>query len=198
MAELRAADRRSARPGHRLGPASARGVLPAVEEAAEHTKVWWRGVMPAAAGGRGRWPRARRGGNDDGAAPGEPGHEEAVPAPPPALGVGPAGCAQGPPREFLLPLRAPGRGLRLAGAVGSVRPPARRDLGALAVPVDVERVRGAAGQPSDVAADVALGLASAAPGPWSEPAPGCCGAGGSDRCTVDAWRVRVTVRGECR
>ncbi|MEU9270056.1 hypothetical protein AB0E04_32020 [Streptomyces sp. NPDC048251] len=56
MADLRAGDRRLARRSIAWGPPWVRRVASAVEEAAEHTKLWWAaaGVMAAAGGWRGR------------------------------------------------------------------------------------------------------------------------------------------------
>ncbi|MEU9788370.1 hypothetical protein AB0H92_46755 [Streptomyces phaeochromogenes] len=56
MADLHTGDRRLARRSIAWGPRWMRRAAPAVEEGAEHTKVWWAaaGVMAAAGGWRGR------------------------------------------------------------------------------------------------------------------------------------------------
>ncbi|WP_055715160.1 phosphatase PAP2 family protein [Streptomyces torulosus] len=164
MAELRAADRRLARRVIDGGPAWARRVLPAVEEAAEHTKVWWAvTALLAATGGRGRVA----------AVTGVAGMTTALLLSnlvtkqlyrrrrPPSEWV-PPDALRDRPESSSFPSGHTAAAFAFARAVGSVWPPVGATCGALAVPVAVERVHSGAHYPSDVAAGAALGLASAA------------------------------------
>ncbi|GAB2864342.1 hypothetical protein GCM10027074_34570 [Streptomyces deserti] len=163
--DLRDGDHRLARRVIGRGPAWVRGIAPAVEEAAEHTKLWWAaaGVMAAAGGWRGRTAAA--------------------------AGVGAMTTAQvlsnavakqlyrrrRPPREWVPPevLRErpdsssfpsghTAAAFAFAGAVASVWPAAGAACGVPAVMVAAERVHSGAHYPSDVVAGGAIGLAAAA------------------------------------
>ncbi|MFE9650781.1 phosphatase PAP2 family protein [Streptomyces sp. NPDC006365] len=165
MADLRGGDRRLARWSIGWRPPWVRKVMPAVEEAAEHTKLWWAaaGLMAAVGGWRGRTAAV--------------------------AGVASMATAQvlsnavvkqvsrrrRPPREWVPPEDLRGRpasssfpsghtaaGFAFAGAVTPVWPAAGAACGMSAVMVAAERVHSGAHYPSDVAAGGVIGLAAAA------------------------------------
>ncbi|MFJ8719404.1 phosphatase PAP2 family protein [Streptomyces violaceus] len=165
MADLRAGDHRLARRSIAWGPPWVRRVAPAVEEAAEHTKLWWAaaGVMAAVGGWHGRMAAA--------------------------AGVTAMATAQvlsnavakklyrrrRPPQEWVPPEDLQDRpdsssfpsghtaaAFAFAGAVIPVWPAAGAACAVSAVTVAAERVHSGAHYPSDVAAGGAIGLAAAA------------------------------------
>ncbi|MFJ1811293.1 MULTISPECIES: phosphatase PAP2 family protein [unclassified Streptomyces] len=165
MADLRAGDRRLARRSIACGPPWVRRVAPAVEEAAEHTKVWWvtAGTMAALGGWRGRTAAAA-------------GVTSMVVAQvlsnavvkklysrqrPPREWV-PAEDLQDRPDSSSFPSGHTAAAFAFAGAVTPVWPAAGAACAVSAVSVAAERVHSGAHYPSDVAVGGALGLAAAA------------------------------------
>ncbi|MGK5695124.1 phosphatase PAP2 family protein [Streptomyces sp. URMC 128] len=163
-ADLRDGDHRLTRRVIAWGPTWVRQIAPAVEEAAEHTKVWCAaaGVMAAVGGWRGRTAGA--------------------------AGVAAMAMAQllssavvkqvcrrrRPPPQWVPPEDRRGRpdsssfpsghtaaAFAFVGAVAPVWPSAGAVCGASAVMVAAERVHSGAHYPSDVAAGGVLGLAAA-------------------------------------
>lgn len=165
MADLRAGDRRLARRSIAWGPPWVRQVAPAVEEAAEHTKLWWAaaGVMAAAGGWRGRTAAAA-------------GVTSMVSAqvlsnavakklysrrrPPPEWV--PAEELQDRPDSSSFPSGHTAAAFAFAGGVAPVWPAAGAACAVSAVAVAAERVHSGAHYPSDVAAGGVIGLAAAA------------------------------------
>lgn len=165
MADLRDGDRLLARRAIGWGPPWVRRVAPAVEEAAEHTKLWWAtaAAMAAFGGWRGRAAAA--------------------------AGVAAMATAQvlsnavakplyrrrRPPREWVPPEELQERpdsssfpsghtaaAFAFAGAVAPVWPAAGAACGVSAVLVAAQRLHSGAHFPSDVAAGGVIGLAAAA------------------------------------
>ncbi|MDL5198869.1 phosphatase PAP2 family protein [Streptomyces sp. ALI-76-A] len=165
IADLRAADHSLTRRAISWDSPWVRRVLPAVEEAAEHTKLWWAAavVMAAAGGWRGRTAAV--------------------------AGVGAMGVAQvlsngvgkqlyerrRPPQEWVraedledrpdsssFPSGHTAAAFAFTAAVAPVWPAAGALCAVPAVMVAAERVHSGAHYPSDVAAGGAIGLASAA------------------------------------
>ncbi|MGC0337849.1 membrane-associated phospholipid phosphatase [Streptomyces sp. SLBN-8D4] len=165
MADLRAGDRRLARWAIAWGPPWVRRVAPAVEEAAEHTKLWWAaaGVMAAAGGWRGRTAAAA---GVTAMATAEV-LSNAVAKQlyerrrPPQEWV-PAEDLQDRPDSSSFPSGHTAAAFAFAGAVTPVWPAAGAACAVSAVTVAAERVHSGAHYPSDVAAGGALGLAAAA------------------------------------
>ncbi|MEU6184235.1 phosphatase PAP2 family protein [Streptomyces coeruleorubidus] len=164
-ADLHDGDRLLTRRAIGSGPPWVRRLAPAVQEAAEHTKIWWAtaGVMAAAGGWRGRAAAA--------------------------AGVGGMATAQvlsnavakklcrrrRPPEEWVpaeelrerpgsssFPSGHTAAALAFAGAVAPVWPAAGAACGVSAVIVAAERVHSGAHYPSDVAAGGVIRLAAAA------------------------------------
>ncbi|MDQ0913649.1 membrane-associated phospholipid phosphatase [Streptomyces canus] len=163
MAGLRVAGHRPARWSIARGPRWLRRVAPAVEEMAEHTKVWWAaaGVMAAAGGWRGRTAAA---GVTSMAVAQVLSNAVAKPLyrrrRPPREWV-PAEDLQNRPDSFSFPSGHTAAAFAFAGAVTPVWPAVGAACAVSAVPVSAERVHSGAHYPSDVAAGGALGLAAA-------------------------------------
>jgi undecaprenyl-diphosphatase len=165
MADLHAGDRRLARWSIAWGPPWVRRVAPVVEEAAEHTKLWWAaaGVMAAAGGWRGRTAAAA-------------GVTAMAVAEVLSNGVAKQLYRRRrPPQEWVptedledrpdsssFPSGHTAAAFAFAAAVTPVWPAAGAACAVSAVTVAAERVHSGAHYPSDVAAGGALGLASAA------------------------------------
>lgn len=120
-ANLRDGDRRLARRMIARGPSWVRRFAPVVQEAAEHTKVWWTaaGMMAACGGWRGR--TAAVAGSvamttaellSNAVA------KQLYQRRRPPAGMGPAERSSRPPGQFLLPFRAHGRGLHRCRRAG--------------------------------------------------------------------------------
>ncbi|MDQ0749599.1 membrane-associated phospholipid phosphatase [Streptomyces africanus] len=165
MADLRDGDRRLARRSIAWGPRWLRRAAPAVEEAAEHTKLWWAaaGAMAAAGGWRGRTAavagvtamvtaevlssgvvkqlyRRRR---------------------PPQQWVPPEDLRDRPDSSSF-PSGHTAAAVAFTGAVAPVWPAFGVACGMSAVTVAAQRVHSGAHYPSDVAAGGVIGLAAAA------------------------------------
>lgn len=165
MVDLHDGDRRLARRAIGWGPPWVRRVAPGVQEAAEHTKLWW--AMATAMAALGGW-RGRAAA---------------------AAGVAAMATAQvlsnavakqlywrrRPPREWVPPQELQDRpdsssfpsghtaaAFAFAGAVAPVWPAAGAACGVSAALVAAERVHSGAHYPSDVAAGGVVGLAAAA------------------------------------
>ncbi|WP_329339243.1 phosphatase PAP2 family protein [Streptomyces sp. NBC_01352] len=165
MASLRDRDHRLARRTIAWGPRWLRRVAPAVEEAAEHTKLWWAaaGAMAAVGGWRGRTAAAA-------------GVSAMATAEVLSSGVAKQLYRRRrPPREWVPPDDLRDRpdsssfpsghtaaAFGFAGAVATVWPAAGAACGASAVTVATQRVHSGAHYPTDVAAGGAIGLAAAA------------------------------------
>ncbi|MFI6808097.1 phosphatase PAP2 family protein [Streptomyces luteogriseus] len=165
MENLRDGDRRLARRSIAWGPPWVRRVAPSVEEAAEHTKLWWAaaGMMAAAGGWRGRTAAAA-----------------GITAMATAQVLSNAVAKQlyrrrRPPQEWVsaedlqdrpdsssFPSGHTAAAFAFAGAVAPVWPAAGAACAVSAVTVAAERVHSGAHYPFDVAAGGALGLAAAA------------------------------------
>lgn len=165
MADLHDGDRLLARRAIGWGPPWVRRVAPAVQEAAEHTKLWWAtaGAMAALGGWRGRTAAAA-----------------GVAAMVTAQVMSNAVAKQlyrrrRPPQEWIPPEETHDRpdsssfpsghtaaAFAFAGAVTPVWPAAGAACGVSAVLVAAERVHSGAHYPSDVAAGGVIGLAAAA------------------------------------
>ncbi|MFF5483571.1 phosphatase PAP2 family protein [Streptomyces sp. NPDC012935] len=165
LADLRDGDRRLARRSIAWGPPWVRRFAPAVEEAAEHTKMWWAvaGVMAAAGGWRGRTAAAT--GLSAMAvaqvlsnAVAKQVYERRRP---PQEWV-PAEDLQDRPDSSSFPSGHTAAAVAFAGAVMPVWPTAGAACAVSAVTVAVERVHSGAHYPSDVAAGGVIGLAAAA------------------------------------
>ncbi|MDO0932900.1 phosphatase PAP2 family protein [Streptomyces sp. DG2A-72] len=165
MADLHDGDRLLARRAIGWGPPWVRRVAPTVEEAAEHTKLWWAtaAAMVAFGGWRGRAAAAAG---------------VAAMATAQVLSnavVKPLYRRRRPPQEWVPPEELQERpdsssfpsghtaaAFAFAGAVAPVWPAAGAACGVSAVLVAVERVHSGAHFPSDVAAGGVIGLATAA------------------------------------
>lgn len=163
MAGLRTADRRLARRAIAWGPPWVRQVAPAVEEAAEHTKLWWAAAAVMAATGRWRGRTAAAAG---------------VTAMVTAQVLSNAVAKQlyrrrRPPQEWVPPQELRDRpdtssfpsghtaaAFAFAGAVATVWPAAGAACGVSAVTVAAERIHSGAHYPADVAAGGVIGLAA--------------------------------------
>ncbi|MFI9155570.1 phosphatase PAP2 family protein [Streptomyces sp. NPDC053367] len=164
-ADVPAEDRRLARRVVGWGPPWVRRCAPVVEEAAEHTKVWWVAATAMAAFGGWRGRRAALAG---------------VTAMAAAEVLSNAVCKQlverrRPPREWVPPEALDDRpdsssfpsghtaaAFAFAGAVAPTWPAMGAVCGASAAVVAAERVLSGAHYPLDVAAGGAIGLAAAA------------------------------------
>ncbi|MBB5798653.1 phosphatase PAP2 family protein [Streptomyces caelestis] len=164
MAELRAGDRRLARWSIAWGPPWVRRFAPAVEEAAEHTKLWWAaaGVMAAAGGWRGR--AAATAGVAGMAAAQVLSNAVAKQLyrrrRPPQEWV-PAEELQDRPDSSSFPSGHTAAAFAFAGAVTPVWPAAGAACAVSAVAVAAERLHSGAHYPTDVAAGGAIGLVAA-------------------------------------
>ena len=165
MADLRDGDRRISRQVIARGPSWMRRVAPAVEEAAEHTKVWWAAAaaMTAVGGWRGRTAAVT-------------GIAAMATAELLSNAVAKQLCRRRrPPTEWVPPEHLRDRpdsssfpsghtaaAFAFTGAVTPSWPAAGVVCGATAVMVAAERVHSGAHYPSDVAAGGVIGLAAAA------------------------------------
>jgi undecaprenyl-diphosphatase len=165
MAGLHDRDRLLARRAIGRGPPWLRRLAPAVQEAAEHTKLWWATAagMTALGGWRGRTAAAA-------------GVAAMTTAQVLSNGVAKKLCQRRrPPRKWVPPQELQERpdsssfpsghtaaAFAFTGAVASVWPTAGAACGVSAVMVAAERVHSGAHYPSDVAAGGAIGLAAAA------------------------------------
>ncbi|MER5225615.1 phosphatase PAP2 family protein [Streptomyces flaveus] len=159
MAGLRTADRRLARRAIAWGPPWVRQVAPAVEEAAEHTKLWWAAAAVMAATGRWRGRTAAAAG---------------VTAMVTAQVLSNAVAKQlyrrrRPPQEWVPPQELrdrpdtssfPSGHTAAVFAFATVWPAAGAACGVSAVMVAAERIHSGAHYPADVAAGGVIGLAT--------------------------------------
>jgi undecaprenyl-diphosphatase len=165
VSAVREGDRRLAERLIAWGPPWLRRVGAGVEEAAEHTKIWWGAAvaMAAAGGWRGRKAAAA-------------GVAAMTAAEVLSNGVAKQLCERRrPPREWVPPEDLRDRpdsssfpsghtaaAVAFSGAVASAWPAVGAACGAVAVLVGAQRLRSGAHYPADVAAGVAIGLAGAA------------------------------------
>jgi undecaprenyl-diphosphatase len=164
MTDLHDGDRRLARRAIGWGPPWVRRLAPAVQEAAEHTKLWWAtAVAMATLGGwRGRTAAAA------GVAAMSTAQvlsnavaKKLYRRPRPPLEWVPAKDLQERPDSSSFPSGHTAAAFAFAGAVAPVWPTAGAACGVSAVMVAAERVHSGAHYPSDVVAGGVIGLAAA-------------------------------------
>ncbi|WP_107086955.1 phosphatase PAP2 family protein [Streptomyces viridochromogenes] len=164
MADLRDGDRQLARRVIARGPSWVRRVAPAVEEAAEHTKVWWAAALGMAAYGGWRGRTAAAAGVaamttaelfSNGVA-----KQLYQRRRPPPEWVPPEDL-QDRPDSSSFPSGHTAAAVAFTGAVAPVWPAAGVICGLSAVMVAAQRLHSGAHYPLDVAAGGAIGLAAA-------------------------------------
>ncbi|MEV2211185.1 phosphatase PAP2 family protein [Streptomyces sp. NPDC050997] len=164
-ADLRTADRSLTRTAISWDSPWARRVLPAVEESAEHTKLWWSAAVVMAAAGRWRGRTAAAAGLGAMAVAQVLSNGVAKQLyqrrrPPPEWV--PAQDLEDRPDSSSFPSGHTAAAFAFTGAVAPVWPAAGALCAVPAVMVAAERVHSGAHYPSDVAAGGVIGLAAAA------------------------------------
>ncbi|MGI5379925.1 phosphatase PAP2 family protein [Streptomyces sp. CA-251387] len=165
MAELHDGDHRLARRAIGWGPPWVRQVAPAVQEAAEHTKLWWAAAAAMVAFGGWRGRAAAAAGVAAMATAQVLSNAVAKPLyrrrrPPPEWV--PEEELQERPDSSSFPSGHTAAAFAFAGAVAPLWPAAGAACGVSAVMVAAERVHSGAHYPSDVAAGGVIGLVAAA------------------------------------